>query len=32
VLDVGGQVLLPHREQDAALDRLQPVADVGQRA
>ena len=32
VLDVGGQVLLPHRVQDAALHRLEAVADVGQRA
>ena len=32
VLDVGGEVLLPHRVEDAALDGLQPVADVGQRA
>ena len=32
VLDVGGQVLLPHRVEDAALDRLQAVAHVGQRA
>jgi hypothetical protein len=30
VLHVGGQILLPHREQDAALDGLQPVADVRQ--
>ena len=29
---VGGQVLLPHRVEDAALHRLQPVAHVGQRA
>ena len=29
VLDVGGQILLPHREEDAALDGLQPVADIG---
>ena len=32
VLGVGGQVLLPHRVQDAALHRLQAVADVRQRA
>ena len=32
VLGVGGQVLLPHRVEDAALHRLQAVADVGQRA
>ena len=32
VLDVGGQVLLPHRVEDAALHRLQAVAHVGQRA
>ena len=32
VLDVGGQVLLPHRVEDAALHRLEAVADVGQRA
>ena len=32
MLGVGGQVLLPHREEDAALHRLQPVADVRQRA
>jgi hypothetical protein len=32
VLGIGGQVLLPHREQDAALHRLQAVAHVGQRA
>ena len=32
VLVVGGQVLLPHREEDAALHRLEAVADVGQRA
>ena len=32
VLGVGRQVLLPHRVEDAALDRLQPVAHVGQRA
>ena len=32
VLDVGGQALLPHRVEDAALDRLQPVAHVGQGA
>ena len=32
VLGVGGQVLLPHRVEDAALHRLQPVAHVGQRA
>ena len=31
VLDVGGQVLLPHRVEDAALHRLQAVAHVGQR-
>ena len=32
VLGVGGQPLLPHRVEDAALHRLQPVAHVGQRA
>ncbi len=32
MLGVGGQVLLPHREEDAALHRLQPVAHVGQGA
>ena len=32
VLGVGGQVLLPHREEDAALHRLEAVAHVGQRA
>ena len=32
VLGVGGQVLLPHRVEDAALHRLQAVADVGQGA
>ena len=32
VLGVGGQALLPHRVEDAALHRLQAVADVGQRA
>ena len=32
VLGVGGEVLLPHRVEDAALHRLQPVADVGQGA
>ena len=32
VLGVGGQVLLPHRIEDAALHRLEPVAHVGQRA
>ena len=32
VLGVGGQVLLPHRVEDAALDRLQAVAHVRQRA
>ena len=32
VLGVGRQVLLPHRVEDAALHRLQAVADVGQRA
>ena len=32
MLGVGGQVLLPHREEDAALHRLQAVAHVGQRA
>ena len=32
MLGVGGQVLLPHRVEDAALHRLQAVADVGQRA
>jgi hypothetical protein len=31
VLDVGRQVLLPHRVKDAALHRLQAVANVGQR-
>ena len=30
-LGVGGEALLPHRVQDAALDRLEAVADVGQR-
>ena len=28
---VGGEILLPHRVEDAALDRLQPVAYVGKR-
>ena len=32
VLGVGGEVLLPHRVEDAALHRLQAVANVGQRA
>ncbi len=32
VLRVGRQVLLPHRVEDAALHRLEAVADVGQRA
>ena len=32
VLDVGSQVLLPHGVEDSALNRLQPVAHVGQRA
>ena len=32
VLGVGGQVLLPHRVEDAALHRLEAVAHVGQRA
>ena len=32
MLDVGGQILLPHRVEDAALHRLEAVADVGQRA
>ena len=32
VLGVGGQVLLPHRVEDAALHRLQAVAHIGQRA
>ena len=32
VLGVGRQVLLPHRVEDAALHRLEPVAHVGQRA
>ena len=32
VLGVGGEVLLPHRVEDAALHRLQAVAHVGQRA
>ena len=32
MLGVGGQVLLPHRVEDAALHRLEPVAHVGQRA
>jgi hypothetical protein len=32
VLDVRREALLPHREEDAALDRLQAVAHVGQRA
>ena len=31
VLGVGGQVLLPHRVEDAALHRLEPVAHVRQR-
>jgi hypothetical protein len=30
VLRIRGQVLLPHRVEDAALNRLQPVPDVGQ--
>ena len=29
---VGAQALLEHRPQDPAVDRLQPIADVGQRA
>jgi hypothetical protein len=32
VLAVGGQVLLPHRVEDAALDRLEAVPHVRQRA
>ena len=32
VLGVGGQTLLPHRVQDAALHRLESVAHVRQRA
>ena len=32
MLGVGGQVLLPHRVEDAALHRLQAVAHIGQRA
>jgi hypothetical protein len=32
VLRVGGEILLPHRVEDAALHRLQAVAHVGQRA
>jgi hypothetical protein len=32
VLGVGGEVLLPHRVQDAALYGFEAVADVGQRA
>ena len=32
VLDVGGQVLLPHRVENAALHGLEAVADVRQRA
>ena len=32
MLRIGSQVLLPHREEDAALNRLEPVAHVGQRA
>jgi hypothetical protein len=32
MLGVGRQVLLPHRVEDAALDRLQPVAHIRQRA
>ena len=32
VLGVGRQVLLPHRVEDAALHRLEPVAHVRQRA
>ena len=32
VLGVGGEVLLPHRVEDAALHRLEAVAHVGQRA
>ena len=31
VLDVGRQVLLPHREEDAALDWLEAIAHVGKR-
>ena len=31
MLRVGGQVLLPHREEDAALHRLETVANVRQR-
>jgi hypothetical protein len=32
MLGVGCQVLLPHRVEDAALNRLETVAHVGQRA
>jgi len=32
VLRVGGQILLPHRVEDAALNRLESVAHIGQRA
>ena len=32
MLDVGREVLLPHREEDAALHGLEAVADVGQGA
>ena len=32
MLGVGREVLLPHRVEDAALHRLEPVAHVGQRA
>ena len=32
MLDVGSQILLPHREQDAPLNRLHAVADIRQRA
>ena len=28
---VSGEVLLPHRVEDAALDRLETIADVGKR-
>jgi hypothetical protein len=32
VLDVGGEVLLPHRVKDAALNRLETIAHIGERA
>jgi hypothetical protein len=32
VFGIRCQVLLPHRVEDAALNRLETVADVGQRA